>query len=123
MATDAWQQARAKVVEWWREVRPEQTESLDVELDQTRAQLLAAREAGDADAEQGLVTDWQIRLQVLLRENPALAGELQSLLDQELAPTLTAEAQNEVASLVMKASASGRGRVYQAGRDQNITER
>ena len=121
MATDAWQQARAGVVALWRRVRPGQAEVVEAELAEVRAEVLTARQAGDADTEQALAGSWQIRLQHLLRADPALAGELLRVLNEELTPTLTAGEQTRIGSLMMKATASGHGQVYQAGRDQHIT--
>jgi hypothetical protein len=123
IATDAWQGARTGLVAVWHRVRPEQAEAVDAELAETRAQVLAARQAGETDTEQTLVADWQLRIQALLRANPAVADELRRLLDTQLAPALGAEERSRIGKLVMKAEATGGGRVYQAGRDQHITER
>ncbi|MFI5882966.1 hypothetical protein [Streptomyces sp. NPDC051554] len=121
MATDAWQQVRTSLVELWRRARPEQAEVIDAELGAVRAHVLTARESGDADTEQTLVSDWQLRLQALLRANPAVANELRQLLDTHLTPLVSADERSRIATLVMRAEASGSGRVYQAGRDQHIT--
>lgn len=123
MATDAWQQVRTSVVEWWRAARPDQAESIHRELTDAHTQVISARQEDDEVREQDLVTDWQMRLQILLRANPALAEQLRVLLDDHLIPVLPTREQHAVTSQVMKATASGHGRVYQAGRDQNITER
>ncbi|MGW7210735.1 MULTISPECIES: hypothetical protein [unclassified Streptomyces] len=123
MATDVWQEARNTLVSLWRRARPEQAEVIDTELVEARPQLLAARQAGDDDTEQVMVADWQIRLQSLMQANPAVAEELRALLDDRLTPALAQVEQTRVEALVMKAKASGSGRVYQAGRDQHITER
>ncbi|MEU5382014.1 hypothetical protein ACWDWT_42655 [Streptomyces sp. NPDC003343] len=123
IATDAWQGARTGLVSVWRLVRPEQAEAVEAELAETRAQVLSARQAGEADTEQTLVADWQLRIQALLRANPVVADELRRLLNTQLVPALGAEEQSRIGSLMMRAEASGGGRVYQAGRDQHITER
>ncbi|GAA4027221.1 hypothetical protein [Streptomyces plumbiresistens] len=123
MAADAWLGARHGLVTLWRQVRPEQAEVVDEELAGTRAQVLAARQAGEDDTEQALVADWQLRIQALLRADPAVAVELRRLLDTEFAPAPGAEERDRIGTLEMKAEASGGGRVYQAGRDQHITER
>ncbi|MGP4011764.1 hypothetical protein [Streptomyces sp. 4N124] len=107
----------------WRRVRPEQADTVAAELAETRAQMVAARAAGENETEQALAADWQLRLQALLRADPAIAVELRQLLDTHLTPLLTADERSTVGSLVMRAQASGSGRVYQAGRDQHITER
>ena len=123
VAHDAWQGARAGMIALWRRVRPEQADTVDAELVETRAQVLAARTAGDTETEQALAADWQLRFQALVRSDPAVAAELRNLLDTRLTPLLTPDERSAVGSLVMKAEASGSGRVYQAGRDQHITER
>ncbi|MET8336965.1 hypothetical protein [Streptosporangium canum] len=123
MATDAWQEARDGVVALWRKVRPAQAEVVEAELDEVRSQVLDARRDGDADTEHALAGSWQVRLQQLLRQDPALADELKRVLDEVLTPVLEPADQVRIGSIVMKASASGRGRVYQAGRDQHIKER
>jgi hypothetical protein len=122
IAADAWEGARTGLVAVWRRVRPEQAEVVDEELVEARALVLAARQAGEADTEQALVTDWQLRIQALLRSNPGVAEELQRLLDTQLAPAQARDEQSRIGTLVMKAEASGGGRVYQAARDQHITE-
>ncbi|MFI7419430.1 hypothetical protein [Nonomuraea sp. NPDC049684] len=123
MATDAWQQARDGAVALWCKVRPEQAEIVEAELVEVREQVLEARRDNDADTEQALAGAWQVRLQQLLRADPSLAGELQRVLDEVLTPALESADQERIGSLVMKAKASGHGRVYQAGRDQTINER
>ncbi|KUJ37783.1 hypothetical protein AB0N87_36155 [Streptomyces sp. NPDC093228] len=123
IAADAWQGARTGMVALWRRVRPEQAEAVDAELAETRAQVLAARQTGEADTEQALVADWQMRIQALLRSNPAVADELRQLLDTQLTSALSEQEQSRIGTLLMRAEASGSGRVYQAGRDQHITER
>ncbi|GAA0443887.1 hypothetical protein GCM10009544_03390 [Streptomyces stramineus] len=81
------------------------------------------REAGDADTERVLASDWQIRLQALLRAHPEVIDELRRVLHTRLTPSLDPEEQARVGAIVMRAEASGGGRMYQAGRDQHITEK
>lgn len=123
MATDAWQQARDGAVTLWHKVRPEQADLVEAELAEVREQMLQARRDDDTDTEQALAGSWQVRLQQLLHADPSLAGELQRVLDEVLTPALEPAEQERIGSLVMKAKASGHGRVYQAGRDQTINER
>ncbi|MGW3558670.1 hypothetical protein ACWDNT_15060 [Streptomyces sp. NPDC000963] len=119
MATDAWERTRDGVVALWRRVSPSRADGVEGELDATRDDLLAARETGDDLTEQELREEWAGRLRRLLREQPEVAVDLRRILD-ELEP----EAQAAPAGTVrMQAEASGHGRVYQAGRDQHITER
>ncbi|MGW1712897.1 hypothetical protein [Streptomyces sp. NPDC002156] len=122
MATDAWQQARSALTALLRRVRPEQAEQIDVDYTTARDRLLAALEAGADGIAPALETDWQFRVHLMLREHPEIAGELRRVLDAELTPLLPGNEQARVGT-VMHATASGSGRVYQAARDQYITER
>ncbi|MFH8936021.1 hypothetical protein [Streptomyces griseosporeus] len=88
MATDAWQQARAAVLELWRRTHPERVPAIEGELAEVREDVLAARTHQDAGAEERLVENWRQRLERLLRTDPALASDLQRLVNEELAPLL-----------------------------------
>ncbi|MFE5907651.1 hypothetical protein ACFQ6B_00935 [Streptomyces wedmorensis] len=119
MATDAWERTRDGVVALWRRASPSRADAVEGELEATRDDLLAAREGGDDLTEQELREEWVGRLRRLLREQPEVAEEMRRILT-ELAP----EPEEAGARMVqMRAEASGSGRVYQAGRDQHITER
>lgn len=118
MATDAWERTRDGVSALWRRVSPSRADGVQGELDATRQELLAAREVGDEQTQQELGDEWAGRVRRLLREHPEVAEELQRVL-AELDP----ESSNAPTAVQMHASASGSGRVYQAGRDQHITER
>lgn len=117
MASDAWQRTREGVVALWRRVHPDRAASIDAELEATRADVLAARAAGDAQSQEELSSEWQGRLRRLLAAEPAIVDDLRNLLD-EISPA-GADAGSQIR---MRATASGHGRVYQAGRDQHITE-
>lgn len=123
MATDTWQQARRGAVALWRRVHPEQAATVETELAEVRTQVLAARRDGDSDTERALAGSWQVRLAQLVRADPALAGELRQVLDEHLTPALSPSERGRIESITMTASSSDQGRVYQAGRDQHITER
>src|SRR5437868_7101629 len=96
MATDAWLQARTATVALWRRVRPEQAAGVESELAEVRTEVLAARAAGDPEAEAGLAGEWQNRLRRLLQADPGLGVELRRLLDEELTPVLSAPEQTRV---------------------------
>ena len=49
---------------------------------------------------------WQVRLQQLLRADPALAAELQRVLDQVLAPALAPAEQARVGTIIMTGSSN-----------------
>jgi hypothetical protein len=122
ITTDAWQQATSAIVGLWRRVHPNRAETIEEELAEARQYALAAREQGDADAGEGLAADWQRRLKRLLDADPDAAGELQRVMEDLLTPSLAPADQERVGSIVLKAQATGHGRVYQAGRDMHITE-
>ncbi|MDG4766158.1 hypothetical protein O7632_32150 [Solwaraspora sp. WMMD406] len=123
IATDAWEKARDGAVALWRRVRPQQADTIGAELAEVRDEVLTARRDGDTDAEQGLVDDWQRKLQRLIRQDPAFAAELRRLLDDTLAPLLPPADQQQVGSITMTATARDNARIIQAGRDQRINER
>ena len=119
MATDAWERTRDGVVALWQRVSPARADGVEGELEATRDDLLAAREDGDDLTEQELREEWVGRLRRLLREQPEVADELRRILGE-----LDPRPQDAGAGTVkLRAEASGSGRVYQAGRDQHITER
>ncbi|MBB5773710.1 hypothetical protein [Nonomuraea jabiensis] len=122
MTTEGWQQARTTVVALWRRVHPERVAAIEADLEETRAEVVTARQAGDRQAAQELVGDWQRRLRRLLTGDPHLGDELRRVLDEELAPLLPAAEQSHIRDITMTATAYGHGRVFQAGRDQHINE-
>ncbi|WP_455362479.1 hypothetical protein [Streptomyces sp. SYSU K21746] len=119
MATHAWESARGGMVALWRRFQPGRADGIGDELDATRDDVLLARESGDEESEAELAAEWQGRLRRLLAAQPEVAVELRRILD-ELAP---ARPEERPAGIQLRAEASGSGRVYQAGRDQHITER
>ncbi|MFG2829905.1 hypothetical protein ACGFWI_20970 [Streptomyces sp. NPDC048434] len=122
MATDAWQHARDSAVALWRRVHPDRVPAIEAELTDVRSEVIAAREEGDAQAEEDLAADWQRRLRRLLRDDPSLANELRRVLDEELSPLLAPAEQTRIGQVQMTATASGHARVYQAGGNQTIRE-
>ncbi|MFD5777830.1 hypothetical protein [Streptomyces fungicidicus] len=120
MVTNAWDSARDGMVALWRRFQPVRAESIGEELEAGRADLLLAREAGDAESESELTAEWQGRLRRFLLAQPEAAEELRRVLN-ELQPQVPGDAGPE--QMRMQARASGSARIYQAGRDQHITER
>src|SRR5579871_1716842 len=96
-------------------------EGAPTELDAARAQVLAARERGDADTEQALTGTWRLRLQELLEEDSAAGPGLRRLLGEHLAPALAAAEQARVQQIIINAQARDQARQYIAGRDQHIS--
>ncbi|WP_171107110.1 MULTISPECIES: hypothetical protein [Streptomyces] len=122
MTTDGWQQVRATLVAWWRRVRPRQANRVDAAFAESRERVLTARLTNDEAEESRLVAAWGSRLTALLRDDPALGGELRRLINEEIAPLTRRDDGPRTGSHEFRAEASGHGRVYQAGRDQIIHE-
>ncbi|MEV6202115.1 hypothetical protein AB0M64_19370 [Streptomyces sp. NPDC051771] len=114
LTTEAWQRVGDGITSLWRRAEPERAEAISAELEATRTDLLAAREAGDTDTDGELGLEWQGRIRRLLVAHPEEAAMLRSLLD-ELGPALPG-----TPAVTQHATASGHARVYQAGRDQHI---
>jgi hypothetical protein len=120
MVTNAWESARDGMVALWRRFQPARAENVGEELEAGREDLLLARQAGDTGAEAELTAEWQGRVRRFLLAQPEAADELRRILD-ELSPSLPEEPGTR--QIHLRAHASGSARVYQAGRDQHITER
>ncbi|GIH09773.1 hypothetical protein Rhe02_78400 [Rhizocola hellebori] len=123
MATDVWQQARTGMITLWRRFYPQHTAAIEADLDALRTALVNARQAGRTDVETVLAGVWQGRLHQLLHDNPTFGVELRALLDEVLTPLLTPTGQTRIGTLTMNAVATDHGRVFQAGHDQQISER
>jgi hypothetical protein len=121
MATDTWTRTRDGLVSLWRRIHPERADAIAAELDSSRSDLLTAQTTGDQQSENELRAEWQGRMRRLLAADPAAVVALRQLLDELSAEQAQAEAQH--VPIQMNAVASGHSRVYQAGRDQHITER
>ncbi|SMF86307.1 hypothetical protein [Streptomyces sp. Amel2xC10] len=122
MATDAWQRTRDGVVALWRRVRPAQADEVGTALEETREEILLVLREGDSAGAEDLEWDWRRRLRRLLAADPSAAQELEEVLAEARASLPEAE-QPPVPSVQLTAHASGSARIYQAGRDQHITER
>lgn len=91
MATDAWQQARAAVLDLWRRRHPERVPAVEGELAEVREGLLRARQSQNGRAEQDLAVEWRGRLERLVDGDPELVGELRRVLYEQLYPLLPQE--------------------------------
>ncbi|MFI6696888.1 hypothetical protein ACIBLA_35100 [Streptomyces sp. NPDC050433] len=116
LATTGWEKVQTSLGTLWRRVYPDRAGTVEADLEETRAALIAARDAEDADAEQGLVVEWQSRLRRLLAADGSLAAELRRVLDEFEQPEPAA---GDV--ITMNATASGGSRVIQGGRDVHVT--
>ncbi|AVT28726.1 hypothetical protein C6361_03575 [Plantactinospora sp. BC1] len=91
MAGAGWPAARAEAVAFWRGVRPAEADDVATDLTEVRAEVLAARQAGDHDLERVLAHGWQRRLRDLVQGDRALAAGLRDLVERHLLPALPAD--------------------------------
>jgi hypothetical protein len=119
LTTAAWEQAKTAVGGLWRRVHPERAETVQAELEDSRAEMLAARELGDKQVEQALVGEWQGRLRRLVVTHPQLVDELRVVVAQLRAALADADA-SQSATISLQATAFGNSRVNQAGRDLHV---
>lgn len=120
MVTDGWQQARDGVVRLWRQFRPEAAADVAEALDTVRAAVLAGRAAAAPVDEVALREEWARRIGDLLAAGADAEAALRAALAEWQA---AAGGQALSGGIHQEAHATGSGRVYQAGRDQHITER
>ena len=120
LATAAWERATGAVGELWQRVHPERAQTVQAELEDSRAEVLAARQGGDEQIEQALVGEWQGRLRRLVAADPHLADELRRMV-AELRPVLADADPPQHTTITMQATTFDTSRVNQAGRDLYIT--
>ncbi|MBX9423968.1 MULTISPECIES: hypothetical protein [Streptomyces] len=126
LTTAGWERAQTSMGALWRRVYPDRANTVESELEESRAVLLAARQDADdpAEAEQAeaeLVSEWRGRLRRLLAAEPELAAELRRILADDLGPEPPGSGPDEP-SVRVSVRAWDSSRVYVAGRDQHITE-
>jgi hypothetical protein len=117
MATDAWERTRDAISALWRRAHPERADPVTAELDATREDLASAESGGEEGVAQELQAEWRGRIRRLLTARPETAEDLRRLLD-DLVP-----GEAPARTVTQHATASGHARIYQAGRDQHISER
>jgi len=122
MATDAWSVVHAGVVSLWRRVYPDRVPAVESELVDARNELVVSRQAGDAEVEKELAADWRRKFQRLTQAHPELIPELRMLAEEwtRLAPAAEWN-RSGMTNIEQTAIATGRGTIYQAGRNQHIT--
>lgn len=117
MTTDSWEQVKAALVKLWRLRHPGQAKAVAADLTATRSGVVAARAAGDEQAEADLLAEWRSRLRRLVADDEQLQGELRRF-TEEFGHLLSEP--RGVSQVVMRAEVHGSGRVNQAGRDQTV---
>ena len=120
LATAAWERATGAVGGLWRRMHPERAQTVQAELEDSRVEVLAARQVGDEQVEQALVGEWQGRLRRLVAADPRLVDELRRVV-AELRPVLADADPPQATSITMQATTFDASRVNQAGRDLHIT--
>ncbi|MGW2919850.1 hypothetical protein ACWDBF_18605 [Streptomyces angustmyceticus] len=118
MATDAWQHTRDGLTRLWQRLQPDRAHIVSDELDASREEVLRAHSAADQEMLSELRLQWQGYLRRLLLAQPAAVEELRRLFDEA-----GSEAAVHASRITQHGTASGRARVYQAGRDVHINER
>ncbi|MGW1806557.1 hypothetical protein [Streptomyces sp. NPDC002078] len=78
MVTDGWQQVRGRFAALFRQ----QGTDVDEELERSRDDLVAARQARDVATAEDLVAEWRSRIRRLLAADPGAADQLRTLLDE-----------------------------------------
>jgi hypothetical protein len=101
-------------------VHPERAEIVQAELEESRAEVLAARQAGDEQVEQALMGEWHGRLRRLVAADPRLVDDLRQVA-AELRLALADADPPQGTMITVQATAWGNSRVNQAGRDLHVT--
>ncbi|MFI8456812.1 hypothetical protein [Kitasatospora sp. NPDC085464] len=78
MVTSAWDRVKPRVAAMF----GGRAESISEDLDETRAEVAAAPEDSRESAIRSAQGEWQPKLRRLLADNPAMAEELQAILDE-----------------------------------------
>ncbi|MFE2601171.1 hypothetical protein ACFXCZ_32570 [Streptomyces sp. NPDC059396] len=117
MATDGWTRVRDRVVAFFAARGAASPESVEADLETTRAELTTAQQDGDEAATEDLEAEWRTRLRRTLRANPEAAAELRTLVD-ELTPTAPAQQTGDVYNTF--SGGTNHGPVIQAGNIDRI---
>ncbi|MFD8632359.1 hypothetical protein [Streptomyces sp. NPDC059533] len=118
MAADGWQRARDGVVAFWQRFRPESADAVHADFEGNRRVLVDSLQAGDEHTRDALIAAWNGYFLGLLVAQPNALDAL-----RHLNAVLTQENTSGLPpSLKMTAHASGKAQVFQAGRDQEITQ-
>ena len=123
IATDAWVRVREAVTGLWRRGRARHgADDIGTKLDELHEQVVLARRDGDTSTEGALEGAWQVRLQQLLRADPAMADELRRVLEQVLTPALSPAEQTRLGNIIMTGSSHDSSTFTQIGTQTNHTQ-
>lgn len=118
LATDGWERARAGIGTLWRKVHPARADTVEADLTQARSELVAAVQSDLDSVQRDITEEWRLRLMRLLAADAEIITSL-SVLVCELQNMLP---ESSATHTSWSASATGYGRVYQAGRDLRVNE-
>ncbi|UUU34674.1 hypothetical protein JIX56_35155 [Streptomyces sp. CA-210063] len=110
MVGDGWAGLRDRVASFFSRGRSEQ--DVQDDLEESRAELVAAQDAGDEEAVADVQAEWRNRLRRTLRADPNAAAELRALLD-ELVPEKDEQGRGSVYNTIN--GSVHQGTVIQAG--------
>jgi hypothetical protein len=111
MVTDAWGRAKEAATSLFTRRQPALVDSIETELEETRHQVLTAREANDSQTEVELMLEWKSRLRRAVATDPDLITELGSFVSKYGVSAVNA---ND-ATIQVIGNASDRARIYQQG--------
>jgi hypothetical protein len=112
MVTDAWNQAKTAIVDFWRRQRPQQAERVAEDLDDAQKMIRRARESKNRQAEAAVLAEWEGRLRTLIALHPTAADDLARVL-KRLQPSFTAR----TSTVAVEGDVRDNARIYQ---DNNI---
>ncbi|MFI2609099.1 hypothetical protein [Kitasatospora sp. NPDC018619] len=110
MVTSAWERVKPRIAAMF----GRRAEAVSEELDETQSELASAPEEGRESALRSAQGEWQPKLRRLLAADPAMAAELQAILD-EFAPAREEQAPVTVHNEISGNSTVNSDLVIQAG--------
>ncbi|GAA4096169.1 hypothetical protein [Streptomyces hundungensis] len=113
MTSEVWDQVKGGLATLYRRGRTAGDGPIEDELDESARELRESLENGDQETQDELRQQWRGKLRRLIRDEPELITELQSLLSEW--SSLDAAKQEITPSIHQTATARDGGRVYQQG--------
>ncbi|MEU7054647.1 hypothetical protein [Streptomyces sp. NPDC046197] len=125
MATDAWQRTAAAMANLWKKARNTEgdavnSDQISNELETLHNSVVQARSHSDPQREEALAVLWRVRLQALVEQNPELAADLRTLLQEHLLPNADSRDRARIETLVKQNVKTTGGTVYVSGRDMHV---
>ncbi|MGP3771839.1 hypothetical protein ACTWJ8_13465 [Streptomyces sp. SDT5-1] len=118
MTSEVWEQVKSGIVALFRRGRASEVASVENALDESARELRESLENGDEDTREELSQQWRGKLRRLIREEPELIAELESLLSSW--SSLVPAAGDIAPGVQQTATARDSGRVYQQGTGTQI---